>query len=559
MKTLTGIAASPGTAVAPAYVYQPDAYDIPTTPTGECDKSIDHLNQVLDDVAASLDAAAAMTTGTPREIVQANAAMARDPALRRSAEAHIRAGAHPARAIVSAGEEFARTLEHSGNEYIAARAPDVRHICELASRAIVGAPPRLPPRPRRPSIVVADDLMPADTAVLDPALVKGIVTSRGGRTSHTSVMAQALGVPAVVAVPGVVAEVSANDVVGMDGTTGEVVVNPDATTVRRLTLARRAYQQQRQRVHAAAGRGPAGTADGTRVEVAANITGLEELAAALREGAEGVGLLRTELLYLDRVRPPTQQEQADVLRAMHQALGDRRLVVRTFDLGTDKQVSFLPPRPERNPELGVRGLRLARVHPDLLQTQLRAIAETASLGPTAVMAPMVSTVDEARWFAAQVAAAGMPPGTEVGVMVEVPALALMADRLAPHVDFMSIGTNDLMQYLFAADRRDEKLAALQDPFSPAVLHAVAATCRGAGQAAWVGICGQAAAEPAWALLAVGLGVRELSMPAFAIARVRAALAKVTIAACHDAAERALVAGDAVAAREIAGTLTRRES
>jgi phosphotransferase system enzyme I (PtsI) len=241
-------------------------------------------------------------------------------------------------------------------------------------------------------------------------------------------------------------------------------------------------------------------------------------------------------------------EQIELLGAMHGLLGERRLIVRTFDIGADKQVPFLPVRPERNPELGVRGLRLGRVHPDLLDTQLRAIAETARFGPTAVMAPMVATVEEARWFAERAAAAGMPADVEIGVMVEIPALALVAEQLAPHVGFMSIGTNDLTQYLFGADRRDGQLASLQDPFAPALLRAVASVCRGAGDRAWVGVCGEAASDPAWAVLAIGLGVTELSMQAVAIPAVRAALKKVSIEACREAAARALDAGEPAAAR-----------
>jgi phosphotransferase system enzyme I (PtsI) len=554
VKTLTGVAASPGAAVGDAYVYEPDAYELPTRPTQRVELSLVDVARALEGVAATLEEAAGSSSGASSEILRAQAAMARDPALLRSARTLIEAGAHPARAVVAAGEDFAGALERSGNEYLAARAADVRHICDVASRAIVGAPPRRPPQPARPCVIVAEDLMPADVAALDARLVRGIVTSRGSSTSHTSLIARALGIPAVVGVRRVVGQVSSGLRVGLNGCTGEVAVEPDAPTVQQLEAAEHNFLQQRQRRRSAAGSGPATTADGVRVEIAANVSSLEELSAALAEGAEGVGLLRTELLYLDRDRPPTELEQAELLRAMRGLLGDKRLVIRTFDFGTDKQVPFLPVRPERNPELGVRGLRLAQLHPELLDAQLRAIAAVAASGPTAVMAPMVATAAEARWFVNRVAAAGMPTGTEVGVMVEIPALALTADSLAPHVDFMSIGTNDLMQYLFAADRRDEGLAHLHDPFSPAVLRVVSAVCRGAGELAWVGVCGEAANDPAWALLAVGLGVRELSMQAFSIAPVRAALANVAIAACRDAARLALDASSADDVRSLAKAL-----
>jgi phosphotransferase system enzyme I (PtsI) len=373
------------------------------------------------------------------------------------------------------------------------------------------------------------------------------------------VIARALGIPAVVGVRDVVREAAQARDIGVDGTHGVVTLDPDTATLGLLDDARRDLRLRRERLRFTAGTGPALTADGVHVEVAANISGLEELSAALADGAEGVGLLRTELLYKGRHQPPSEEEQVELLRQMRSLLGDRRLVVRTFDIGADKQVPFLPVRPERNPELGVRGLRLAQMHPDLLDTQLRAIAATATLGPTAVMAPMVATVDEARWFAARVAAARMPASVEIGVMVEVPSLALTADHLAAHVDFVSIGTNDLAQYLHAADRRDEAMASLLDPFAPALLRAVAAVCSGLRDHAWVGVCGEAASDPAWALLAVGLGVTELSMQGVAVPEVRSALKAVTLERCREAAASALAALDAAQARAIGSSLVKETS
>lgn len=555
MKTLRGAAASPGTAVGAAYLYQPDVYAIPQASGKAAAQDLDDLARALASVAASLDAAADAARGDARDILRAQAAIARDPALRTAAEPAVRDGMHPARAILDAGEQFAHTLEQSGNSYLAGRAPDVRHICDLAARALAGAPPRMPPEPREPCVLVAADLMPSDTATLDPRLVLGIVTARGTRTSHTAVIARALGVPAVVGVRAVLDEVSGGVVVGLDGSTGDVVIAPDAGALARLDAAGNQYRERRSALRSAAGSGPARTADGVHVEVAANVSGVEEVRAALAEFAEGVGLFRTELLYLNRDRPPTEEEHVEVLRAMRALLGpQRRLVVRTLDIGADKPVPFLPVRPERNPELGVRGLRLSRLHPDLLDTQLRAVAAVASLGPTAVMAPMVATVEEVRWFVERAAAAGVPPSVEIGVMVEVPALALQVRDVAPLVAFLSVGTNDLAQYLFAADRRNESLAPLQDSFSPALLRMVGEVCHGSAGRARVAVCGEAASDPAWALLAVGLGVSELSMQALAIPAVRAALRGVTLDACREAARRALGAPDAAAARVIGAAL-----
>ncbi|MEX2555003.1 MAG: phosphoenolpyruvate--protein phosphotransferase [Actinomycetota bacterium] len=554
MKRLSGVAASPGTGVALAYVYTPDLFEIRSEGVADPDKAVAELADALAALAADLDEAAASTSGAAAEILRAQAAIARDPALRAAAAPAVRSGEQPARAVLAAGERFATELERTGNDYLTARAPDVRHICDLAARGLAGAPPRLPPRPIEPCVLVAEDLMPADTAGLDASLVLGIATESGSRTSHTSVVARGLGIPAVVGIRGLLDVVRNGGAIGIDGGAGFIVIDPDAATQRQLSSAGTELRARRERMRTAAGTGPAATADGQRIEVAANVRSVKELRSALAEGAEAVGLLRTELFYIDRDRPPSLDEQIALLREMHGMLGGRRLIVRTFDIGADKQVPFLPARPERNPELGVRGIRLAELHPELLDTQLRAVAATAALGPTAVMAPMVTTADEARWFRSRVVASGMPDVVEVGVMVEVPALALTAEELAGCVDFVSIGTNDLTQYLMAADRREADLGGFQDPFVPALLRAVAMVCRAGARRFWIGVCGEAAADPAWALLAVGLGVTELSMQADTIPAVRAALRGVTLDACRDAAMLALKATDPDQARGIARAL-----
>ena len=550
MKTLTGVAASPGTAVAPAYVYRPGAYTLPSEPATDVDKAIGEVAIVLDSVGSDLDEAARQASGAASDILKAQAAMARDPALRDRTGEEIRSGTPTARAVLAAGERFAAELEETGNAYLAARGPDVRHICDLAARMLADAPPRTPPRPTTPCILVAEDLTPSDTTGLDPRLVRAIATSQGSTSSHTTVVARGLGIPAVVGIGGLLDEVAEGDTVGVDGATGNVIVSPSPSVIEELRATGEAEQVRKAVLRKAAGTGPTATADGHLVEVAANVRSLKEVGAALAAGAEAIGLLRTELLYIGRNRPPMEEEQVALLREIHRELAGRRLVVRTFDIGSDKPARFLPARPEHNPELGVRGIRLAREHPDLIRTQLRAVARVADLGPTAVMAPMVATADEARWFVQQARAAGVPASVEVGVMAEVPSLAITASEIAPEIAFFSIGTNDLTQYLFAADRRHPGLAALQDRFQPALLRAVAAICRGAGDR-WVGVCGEAASDPAWALLAVGLGVTELSMQAIAIAEVRVALRATRLDRCREAAERALQARDVEDVRAIA--------
>ncbi len=562
MRLLHGTPASGGTAVGPAYVHLPDAIELPEGPAEDPARERAALGAALDAVAEDLAAAASLADGDVREILRAQAMMARDPALRTTAEQAVQAGMPAARALVNAGEGFAADLEATTNAYLVVRGADVRHICDLASRALVGAPPRQTPRPTEPSVIVAADLMPAEVAQMDTSRVLGIATLGGSPTSHTVIVARGLGIPAVVGVRGLLDATQMGTLVGLDGQSGLVHIEPDAQTVSHLHAIASARLTRHETARARAGSGPTATADGHPVAVAANIRGVEELRTALAEGAEAVGLLRTELLFIDRDRPPTVEEQVTLLREMRALLKSRRLVVRTFDIGSDKSVPFLPVRPERNPELGVRGLRLARAHPELLDAQLQAVVIAAAEGRTAVMAPMIATLEEAEWFVERVKKAGAGDDLEIGLMVEIPSAVLLAGELAAGVDFLSIGTNDLAQYLHAADRRQPELAALQSPFHPAMLRAVAMVCEHAGDRCWVGVCGEAASDPAWACLAVGLGVTELSMQGTAIAEVRATLRHVHHDDCRQAAARALVARDAATARSIACDLvtqTRKEA
>jgi phosphotransferase system enzyme I (PtsI) len=555
MKLLSGVPASPGVATAVAYVYRPNKYLLPSALLGDVGVAVDEMAAALERVGQGLDAAASHTSGAAAEILRAQALLARDPALRSAAEAAVRAGQHPASAVLQAGEHFAAQLEETRNAYLAARAPDVRHICDQAARDLAGAPARQAPRPPGACVLVAEELAPGDTATLDAATVLAIVTEIGTASCHTALIARSLQIPAVLGVRGLLDVTADGSRLGVDGSSGTVYLDPDRKAVAKLAARAEALRQQRMLLREAAGSGPVRTADGYAVDVVANIRGAEDLQAALDNGAQGVGLLRTELLYLDRDVPPSEDEQAALLRRLHQMLGPRRLVVRTFDIGADKPVPFLPVRPEHNPELGVRGIRLAQLHPELLDAQLRAVASTSDLGPTGVMAPMVATVDEARWFIDRVRAAGMPSAVEIGVMVEVPALLFAVHQLPPEISFLSVGTNDLTQYLHAADRRQPQLTALLDPFLPAVLHSLDLLVRSAGTRR-IAVCGEAASDPGWAMLAIGIGVSELSMQPAALPAVRAALRKVSIEGCRDAVKRALEAETAAAARAIADELSK---
>jgi phosphoenolpyruvate-protein phosphotransferase len=560
VKTLRGIGAAPGTALGRAAVRRPEVvdFDARRSPAGAVlDASA--IGPALDSVAAWFDDAAGRSIGDSRDILRAQAALARDRALRTAAASRCLAGAAPARAVVDAAEEFAARLAATGNAYLAARAPDLRHIGAAAARAVLGLPPDVPAPPPPGSVLVAEDITPVEVASLGGGAVVAVVTASGSATSHTAIVARGLGIPAVLAVPHLTEEIPDGALVAVDGDTGEVHVDPDDATTARVAEAGFARLAARERTRALSGVEPSATADGHRIEVAANIRSVDELRAALAEGAEAVGLLRTELLYLDRLAPPSEADQTAELAAMRALLGPRRLIVRTFDIGSDKLVPFLPARPEANPELGLRGIRLARLHPDLLDAQLAAVAIAAIDGPVGVMAPMVANVDDVEWFIERVAKAAGGRSVEIGVMVEVPSAVLYAAEIAERVDFVSIGTNDLSQYLHAADRRHPDLAPLNDPFDPALLRAVELVARAASGRCWVGVCGEAAGRPAWAAIAVGLGVTELSMQAASIPAVRAALRTVTLDDCRELARRVCPMVDAASARAAAEDLLEKRS
>jgi phosphoenolpyruvate-protein phosphotransferase (PTS system enzyme I) len=552
METLKGVAASPGRSAAPAWVHRAEELAIPRARIRDVEEETAALDAAVEAVAEELDRKAAATSGELSEVLEAQGMIARDPSLTAAASDSVRSAGDlsAAHAVVEAGKTYAAVLEQSESEYMRARAEDVLDVSKRIARRLLGASERDLGSLRHVAIVVAPDLAPAQMAEMDPDLVAGIVTEQGSRTSHTAIIARSLGIPAVLAVPGAVGLVAEGIVVVVDGDSGTVHVDPDDATRAAIEADTQQRAQRKEGLRAAAGPGPAATADGHRVELGANVGSIVELRTALDEGAEAVGLLRTELLYFNRSTPPSEDEQAKILGDMAEVMGDRRIVVRTFDYGADKPVAFIDLGEEINPALGIRGIRLARSHPDVILTQLRAVARAAAQGGRfAVMAPMVACVEEAEWFVDQLRAAGAE-GVEAGVMVEVPSAILIADQLAERLDFLSIGTNDLTQYLHAADRQHGALADMQDPFSPTLLRAVSQICRGAGGRAWVGVCGEAAFHPAWALLAVGLGVTELSMGAQSLLEVKVALAGVELEDCRAAAERALAASDAKGARAI---------
>lgn len=547
---LRGTPAVPGVGFGPAVVV---GATVPERAVAEFDGlrlSVDAAMEAYDAAAAlvadRLAGRAARTTGPAADVLTATAGLARDKGLRAEVVRRLEAGDRLLLALHGAVEQLAERFSRIGGP-TAERVADLRDVEQRLTAALVGAAEPGVPTPEQPSVLVADDLAPVDAAGLDPRRVVALVTAQGGPTSHTAIIARQLGIPCVVAVSGL-ADVRPGTPLLVDGSTGQVMVAPDAGV---------AAVRVREARPASTWSGPGATSDGTRVRILANVSDGASATAAAAASVEGVGLFRTELCFLGRTEEPSVAEQAEVYVQVLAAFGpDRTVVVRTLDAGSDKPLAFAAPEGEPNPALGVRGIRLSGGDPGLLERQLEAVAEAARRTGTEpwVMAPMVATAAEAAGFAARVRAHGL----RAGVMVEVPSAALQATRILQEVDFVSVGTNDLTQYTMAADRASSGLAALADPWQPAVLTLVAMTAEAARQAGKpVGVCGEAAADPLLATVLVGMGVTSLSMAVAAVDAVGSQLALVTMEVCERAARAALEAGDPAEGRERVGRLLAR--
>jgi phosphoenolpyruvate-protein phosphotransferase (PTS system enzyme I) len=527
---------------------------LPVIDVGTGDASIDEADRQAEAerfvaaataVATRLRDRAAHATGAASEVLAATATLAQDRAWLGAAEKRIKDGTPVVGAVAQAVEQFVAMFTQLGG-LMAERVTDLQDIRDRVIAEVSGLPEPGVPLPDIPSVLCAEDLAPADTAGLDPKLVVALATTLGGPTSHTAIIARQLGIPCVVAVDGL-------DVVGtetmvlVDGTLGTVTVSPDPAAAREAVAA-----AQLEAERAAHWSGPGATADGHQVSIFANVQDGAAARAARETPAEGVGLFRTELCFLNRDTEPTVDEQADIYAEVLEAFSGAKVVIRTLDAGSDKPLKFAGHPDEANPALGVRGIRIAAGNPGLLERQLQAIAAAAQRTGAQpwVMAPMIATAEEAESFATQARSHGLI----AGVMIEVPAAALLADRILEHVDFLSIGTNDLAQYTMAADRMSAELAMLTDPWQPAVLALVAMAVRaGAAAGKPVGVCGEAAADPLLACVLTGLGVTSLSAAAAAIQGVGAKLAQVTLQQCRAAADAVLSAPTAADARAAALT------
>lgn len=544
--SLAGIGVSPGVVVGRAHRHSRIEVTEPVAASPR------QVFAALEAVAADLEhRSETVTVEVAQEVLAAQAMIAQDPALIEAIAARlpdditypdVRPG------ITAAFAGFRDALLALGG-YFAERVADLDEIADRTIARLSGVAEASVDL-TSPSVVIAADLTPADTAALDLSYALALVVERGGPTSHTAIVARGLGIPAIVGCSGILS-VEDGAMLLVDGRAGVVVVDPTDNDI-----AERRTRDEALRARAAAVTGPGRLADGTPVTLMANAGNESDAVSAVTVGAQGIGLFRTELLFLDRQSEPSVDEQAAMYQRVFDAMAGHRVILRTLDAGSDKPVAFLNTVPEENPALGVRGWRLTRIADEVLSRQLEAVGKAAakSTADVWVMAPMVGTPQEAAEFAARARAAGIK---KVGVMIETPAAALCADTLLAEVDFASIGTNDLTQYVMAADRLDARLSDLTSTWHPPVLRAVSQAATAAtAMSRPIGVCGESAANPHLAAVLLGLGVTSLSMAPVALAEVRGFLAGIDRATCVRAAQAALTAWSAAdaeaAARAVLG-------
>ncbi|WP_314425076.1 phosphoenolpyruvate--protein phosphotransferase [uncultured Microbacterium sp.] len=517
----------------------PAPENTPSTQGSDAERS--RVREAIAAVARELTARGESAGGSAQEVLEAQAMIAEDPTLQDEVDARIDDGATAEWAVHDAFAGFRATLEAVGG-YLGERAADLDDIAQRVLARLRGVDAPGVPDPGHPFVLVARDLAPADTALLNLDQVLALVTFDGGPTSHTAILAREKGIVAIVGAAAA-SELATGSSVIVDAAAGIVTVDPsddEKTRAEQRAAARRSAD--------AAPLTPGALADGTLIPLLANLGKPADASDAVERGAEGVGLFRTEFLFLSSAQAPTVQQQRDSYQQLLEAFPGKKVVVRMLDAGADKPLAFLNDAHEENPALGLRGLRALRASEDILREQLTALAEAdaATDAELWVMAPMVATVEETEYFTSLAREYGLKTA---GVMVEVPASALLADRVLAHADFASIGTNDLTQYTMAADRMLGSVAGFQDPWHPAVLRLVREVgAAGARLGKPVGICGEAAADPMLAVVLVGLGATSLSMAPSALADVRHTLSQHTLDEARNFAELALAADDAVGAR-----------
>jgi phosphotransferase system enzyme I (PtsI) len=553
-----GIAASDGIAFGPTFCYIPAELNIPVCAAGtvaeemarfetarqQARLELQGLYEVIEKRAGKAEAA----------IFEAHQEMLSDPALEGRVQELVEIGQTAEQALLRATEELAGLLAGMNDELFSARALDVKDVGRRILRILLGMPDTALSAVMEPSIIIAEDLTPSDTASLDPELTLGFITAQGGLTSHSAILARTLGLPAIVGMGSeLLGRVSNGTIIVMDGRTGEMIIEPDPETVLRYQQIKNQRQSRLQILKVAAEQN-AYTANGRRVEVAANVGEVTSTRDAMEHGAEGIGLLRTEFLYLEDSQPPSEARQYQIYREIFEVMAGRPVIVRTLDIGGDKPPSYLAFPEEMNPFLGWRAIRISLDEPELFKTQLRAILRAAVGHQARIMFPMVSDLDELRRARAivgsvkrdlELASIEFAADVPVGIMVETPAAAVLVDVLAEASDFFSLGTNDLTQYTMAVDRGNARVSGLYQPLHPAVLRLIRQTIdAGHAKGKWVGMCGELAGMPKAIPILLGFGLDEFSMNARAIPEAKHLIGKLTDERSREIASRVMSFGTA---------------
>ncbi|NWF79946.1 MAG: phosphoenolpyruvate--protein phosphotransferase [Chloroflexi bacterium] len=565
-RTFTGQAAAPGIASGPAVVYDPGI--APGAPGGEPAEELARLNAAIARVDTTIAAYEQRLRNQGKreeaEIFAAHRVLLRDPALRdRAAALVVEAGRPAADAFSTAAEEQASELEQLDHVYLSARAADIRDVARQVRHVLTGSR-GLVEQLTTPAVVIARELGPSELMNAPRSLLQGFALAAGGLTSHTCILARGLGIPAVVGLGDAILHAAASArIVALDGDTGTLTLDPTAALLAQVQARQRDLKTRAATLRSAP-RGPVHTRDGRRVRLLANVATPAEAHAARAWGAEGIGLLRTELLFLERPDLPDEAEQLALYHAIAAELPGLPITVRTLDVGGDKHLPALPLPAEANPFLGWRGIRIGLSRPEILLPQLRALLRAGAEADIRILLPMITSVAELRQVRAlldearrQLVAAGQRhcATVQIGVMIEVPAAALNAEALARDADFFSIGTNDLTQYTLACDRGNSQVAELYQPLDPAVLRLIAMACAAAHRHGRpVTLCGELGGAPGVTALLIGLGIDELSCAPAALAAVRAAVQATDSARARAIAEQALAAESAAQVRALLPTV-----
>lgn len=542
---LHGVSGAPGIAVGPVFQFKRTELVVSDRSSGVAAEQAlleSALEAARQQIALLREQVARRGGASEMAIFEVHQDILSDPALLEPVQKAIGEGHSAAKAWEIEIDQQAALMATLADRLLAERSADVRDVGERVLRLLTGSQADRQPQPEQPVIVVAYDLTPSETVALDPQRVLGFCTAVGGPHAHTAILARAIGLPAVVNLGTSVLDLPPGTQVILDGTAGTLLVAPEESA---LAAAQLVHEKDHARKLSAmrTAHTPAITTDGHTVEVGANIGSLADAQQAVRSGAEGVGLLRTEFLFLNRPAAPTEEEQFQIYRGIAQTLEGKPVIIRTLDIGGDKPIPYLNLPSEDNPFLGQRGIRLCLQHPELFRQQLHAILRASSAGKLRIMFPMIADLVElqaAKAIVEEVRAELNAAPVEVGIMIEIPSAAIMADELAPEMDFFSIGTNDLTQYTLAMDRTHPSLATRADGLHPAVLRLIARTVEGAHAAGkWVGICGELGADPQAVPILLGLGVDELSVSGPAIPTVKAQIRSLTFAQCQALAQQAL--------------------